>query len=48
VHPYTDASGEADYGCIDALESVDGQYRIQVDFGVVFVKSGSPRLELKR
>jgi hypothetical protein len=42
--PFEDATGQIDYGNIDALCETDGVYRIEGDWGRVEVVSSPPKL----
>src|SRR5262245_10745470 len=44
--PYSDASGERDFGSIDLLDEVEGGYRLRFDFGDVQIKCRNVWLEL--
>jgi len=48
VKPSTDASGETDYGNIDALTIEDDDYFLEGDFGEVTIKGGEIRFEFYR
>ncbi len=47
VTPSTDASGEQDYGNIDALQENSEGYLIEGDFGVVSIIGGEIGFEIK-
>jgi hypothetical protein len=44
--PARDASGEIDYGSVDALLVGDGRYSLFGDFGTIEISSAAPRIEL--
>jgi hypothetical protein len=46
IPPYSDATGERDFGSIDALQSVDGGYRVRFNSVDVQLQCGGVRLEL--
>lgn len=46
VVPAVDASGEQDFGSVDAFEVSEGQYVLEGDFGRLEVSSDPPVLEL--
>ncbi len=46
IRPYSDATGDVDYGNIDELVAENGHYRIAGDWGAVEVASSVPTLKL--
>ena len=47
VAPSTDANGEKDYGNIDTLEIINGNYLIIGDFGQVSISGGELQFEIQ-
>lgn len=48
IRPARDASGEIDYGNIDALSSDGGTYSLAGDFGSIRVRAGAIHVELSQ
>jgi hypothetical protein len=48
MKPYTDASGEIDYGNIDEFYQTNGNYYLNGDWGKLEIKSSPPSLEIQR
>jgi len=46
VRPFSDASGEKDYGNIDSLEQINNGYRVVGEFGSVLINGGSVLFEI--
>jgi hypothetical protein len=47
MFPFTDATGEVDYGNIDSFVLIDGRYEIEGDWGRLDIISDSPILEIQ-